>query len=191
MVPLTLAGIFIAARIAQTGILLTLAFDLMLCCLIPALFGGLFWKRSSTKAVAASSIVGLVLRLGFFVLVPTVYGADNTLLYIPNDIFSSDMDGWCTFISFGCATVAYFAVAAFCPRTVEEDEREQKELLSLEQERTISSEALYRRALKVQREDALDFYESAKKAGFPVDVELSQARHALDQSISECVGAVE
>lgn len=184
MVPLTLAGIFIAARIAQTGILLTLAFDLMLCCLIPALFGGLFWKRSSRKAVFASSVVGLVLRLMFFVLVPTVYGAENTLLYIPNNIFTAGMDGWCTFISFGLATVIYFAVAAFCPRTDRENAEEKVEIALLEEERTVSAEALYRRAVTAQREDAVDFYESAKRAGFPVEHELADARRELVKPIA-------
>lgn len=184
MVPLTLAGIFIAARIAETGILLTLAFDLMLCCLIPALFGGLFWKRSSTQAVVASACVGLVLRLFFFVTIPTVYGVDNTLLYFENPFFTADMDGWCTFISFGASLVTYFAVAALCPRSDEQNEAEAAELALLHEERTITTEALYERAVMAQRADTLDFYQHAKAAGFPVDRELKEAELAMTQPIS-------
>ena len=185
MVPLMLAGIFIAARIAQTGILLTLAFDLMLCCLIPALFGGLFWKRSSVQAVFASAVVGLVLRLFFFVTIPTVYGVENTLLYIDNPFFTADMDGWCTFISFGASLGVYFLVAAFCPRTEEQNALERAELAELEEERTVTADAHYERAVIAQREDTLDFYERAKAAGFPVDDELSIARSAIGKPISK------
>lgn len=184
MVPLMLAGIFIAARIAQTGILLTLAFDLMLCCLIPALFGGLFWKRSSTQAVMASAIVGLVLRLFFFVTIPTVYGVDNTLLYFENPFFTADMDGWCTFISFGASLVTYVVVAAVCPRTDAQREMEKKELALLDEERTVTTEALYERAVIAQREDTLDYYQRAKAAGFPVDRELKEAEAAMSQPIA-------
>lgn len=185
MVPLMLAGIFIAARIAQTGILLTLAFDLMLCCLIPALFGGLFWKRSSVQAVFASAVVGLALRLFFFVTIPTVYGVENTLLYIDNPLFTADMDGWCTFISFGASLGVYFLVAAFCPRTEEQNALERAELAELEEERTVTADALYERAVIAQREDTLDFYERAKAAGFPVDDELAIARSAIGKPISK------
>lgn len=185
MVPLMLAGIFIAARIAQTGILLTLAFDLMLCCLIPALFGGLFWKRSSMQAVFASAVVGLVLRLFFFVTTPTVYGVENTLLYIDNPFFTADMDGWCTFISFGASLGVYLLVAAFCPRTEEQNALERAELAELEEERTVTADALYERAVIAQREDTLDFYERAKAAGFPVDDELTIARSAIGKPISK------
>lgn len=185
MVPLMLAGIFIAARIAQTGILLTLAFDLMLCCLIPALFGGLFWKRSSMQAVFASAVVGLVLRLFFFVTIPTVYGVENTLLYIDNPFFTADMDGWCTFISFGASFGVYLLVAAFCPRTEEQNALERAELAELEEERTVTADALYERAVIAQREDTLDFYERAKAAGFPVDDELTIARSAIGKPISK------
>ena len=185
MVPLMLAGIFIAARIAQTGILLTLAFDLMLCCLIPALFGGLFWKRSSMQAVFASAVVGLVLRLFFFVTTPTVYGVENTLLYIDNPFFTADMDGWCTFISFGASLGVHLLVAAFCPRTEEQNALERAELAELEEERTVTADALYERAVIAQREDTLDFYERAKAAGFPVDDELTIARSAIGKPISK------
>jgi SSS family solute:Na+ symporter len=185
MIPLSLAGMFIAARIAQTGILLTLAFDLMMCCLTPALIGGLYWKRSSTRAVFASTIVGATVRIVFFVLTPVVYGADNTLLYIPNDLITADADGWSTFISFGLSLATYGVVCALCPRTDEDNEREAAEVEVLREERETSAEALYRRAVLNKRKDTLDFYESAKRAGFPVEGELQQAREALTLPIGD------
>ena len=185
MIPLALFGILIAYRISQTGILLTLAFDLMLCCLIPALFGGLFWKRTSRQAVFASAVVGFVLRVAFFVLCPTVYGVENTLLYLPNDLISADMDGWVTFISFGASLITFFVVAALCPRSEAENEEEQAELKLLEEERTISSYALYARAVRAKREDDLDFYEHALAAGFPVEKELNEAKREMAAPIPE------
>lgn len=185
MVPLALFGILIAARLQQTGILLTLAFDLMLCCLIPALFGGLFWKRTSRKAVFASAAVGFVARIVLFVLCPVVYGADNTLLYIPNGLVTADLDGYVTFISFGASLVSFFAVCALCPRTAAENAEEQAELAKLTEERTVTSRALYERAVIAKREDELDFYEHAKAAGFPVDEELRHARAELAAPIPD------
>ena len=183
MIPLALAGILIAARLSTTGILLTLAFDLMLCCLIPALFGGLFWKRSSKAAVFASCSVGLVVRVVLFVLTPTIYGVDNTLLYIDNPFFTADMDGWNTFISFGVSLASYLAVAAVCPRSEAENEAEAAEIAALEHERTIASEELYIQAVTEHREETLSFYEAAKKAGFPVENELAQAKAQLKEPI--------
>lgn len=183
MVPLALAGILIAARLSTTGILLTLAFDLMLCCLIPALFGGLFWKRSSKAAVFASCLVGLVVRVALFVLTPTIYGVDNTLLYFENPWFTADMDGWNTFISFGVSLATYLAVAAACPRSAAEGEAEQAELAELEVERTIASEELYIQAVTEQRKENLSFYQAALEAGFPVESDLARAREELEEPI--------
>ncbi len=183
MVPLALAGILIAARLSETGILLTLAFDLMLCCLIPALFGGLFWKRSSKAAVFASCSVGLVLRIAFFVLTPTIYGAENTLLYFENPWLTADIDGWNTFICFGASLITYFAVAAFCPRTAADEEAEKAELAELHEERTVESEILYIRAVTEQREDTLSFYKEAKEAGFPVEEQIAKAEADLHAPI--------
>ncbi|MEF2846577.1 MAG: sodium:solute symporter family protein [Eggerthellaceae bacterium] len=185
MIPLTLAGILIAARIAQTGILLTLAFDLMLCALIPALFGGLFWKRTSVQAVFASAVVGVVLRIFFFVTVPTVYGVENTLLYIPNSLFDAGMDGWCTFICFGASLVVFFVVAAVCPRTELQNQQEQEELHELSVERSMSVQALYERAVMEQRKDTLEYYQLAKAAGFPVEAELKKAQEEVEAPIPE------
>ncbi len=183
MLPLALCGILIAARLSTTGILLTLAFDLMLCCLIPALFGGLFWKRSSKPAVFTSCVIGLVCRLVLFVLTPTIYGVDNTLLYIDNPFFTADMDGWNTFICFGLSLASYLVVAAVCPRTEAENAAEQAELAELEHERVVESEELYIKAVTEHREDMLSFYQEAKRAGFPVEKELADAEAEMKAPI--------
>lgn len=184
MIPLALAGILIAARLSTTGILLTLAFDLMLCCLIPALFGGLFWKRSSKAAVFVSCSVGLVVRIALFVLTPTIYGVDNTLLYFDNPWFTADMDGWNTFISFAISLGSYLVVAAACPRSEAEVEEEKAQTAELETERTIESKELYVRAVTAHREDTLSFYQEALDAGFPVEEQLAKAKAELKTPIA-------
>ncbi|WP_416666162.1 sodium:solute symporter family protein [Egbenema bharatensis] len=98
-VVITLLGIFFALRVPQTGILLLLAFDLGFASLLIPLTGGLFWSKSTSEGALACIIVGAIVRLFFFVMMPTTFGIENTLLYIPNGIFTEDFDGLPTMIS--------------------------------------------------------------------------------------------
>jgi len=104
-------GALVALRVPQTGILLTLTFDLLLASLVVPFILGLFWKRGDGRAVAAAAICGIGVRVGFFVLTPTIYGVDNTLFYIPNDLVTAAADGWTTFLGAIVALVAYVTVA--------------------------------------------------------------------------------
>jgi SSS family solute:Na+ symporter len=106
-----LIAILFAWRVPQTGILLTLAFDLMLACLIVPFVFGHFWSRASTAAAAAAIAVGLVVRMVLFVFTPTMYGVENTLIYVPTDVFGPGFDGWPTFIA-AFASLAAFVVVA-------------------------------------------------------------------------------
>ncbi|MGH3659819.1 MAG: hypothetical protein ACRDUA_24525 [Micromonosporaceae bacterium] len=58
--------------------------------------------------------VGLGVRLTLFVVTPTIYGVDNTLLYVPNSVFGAGFDGWPTFIAFA-ASLAAFTVTMYGP----------------------------------------------------------------------------
>ncbi|WP_455901503.1 sodium:solute symporter family protein [Rhodococcus gordoniae] len=111
MLPMAAFGTLVALRVPQTGILLTLTFDLLLASLVVPFILGLFWSRGDGRAVAAAAIAGITVRAGFFVLTPTIYGVDNTLLYIPNSLVTSSVDGWTTFIGFLVSLVAYVTVA--------------------------------------------------------------------------------
>ena len=62
-----------------------------------------------------SIVVGLAVRLVLFVMTPTMYGLDNTILYIPNGVFDATFDGWPTFIAFGASLVTYVAIALLTP----------------------------------------------------------------------------
>lgn len=105
-IPITLLGIVFALRVPQTGILLLLAFDLGFAGLLVPLAGGLFWSKSTRSGALACIVVGSLTRLMLFVLMPTTFGIDNTLLYLPNSIFTADFDGYPTLISpvLGCIT---------------------------------------------------------------------------------------
>ena len=98
-VVITLLGVFFALRVPQTGILLLLAFDLGFAGLLVPLAGGLFWPKSTKMGALACIFIGTITRLVFFILLPTTFGIDNTLLYIPNQLFTSEFDGFPTLIS--------------------------------------------------------------------------------------------
>lgn len=115
MVPMTLFSIALALYVQQTGILLTLAFDLLLACLAVPFIAGLYWRRGTVKAALAAMAVGFVVRVGLFVLTPTIYGVENTILYIPNDLVGATFDGWPTFIAFAAAIATYVAVSLAMP----------------------------------------------------------------------------
>lgn len=115
MVPVTLLAIAIAIYVKQTGILLTLAFDLLLACLVVPFILGLVWRKGTSTAALASIVVGLSVRLVLFVMTPTMYGLDNTILYIPNGVFDATFDGWPTFIAFAASLTTYVVVALVTP----------------------------------------------------------------------------
>ncbi|MDD7933830.1 sodium:solute symporter family transporter [Actinomycetospora straminea] len=109
-------AILLALRVPQTGILLTLAFDLLLACLLVPFVAGHWWPRRATAAAAvAAVVVGLVVRLTLFVLTPTIFGAENTLLYVPNDLVGPGFDGYPTFIGFAASLLAFVVVALLRP----------------------------------------------------------------------------
>ena len=96
----------------QTGILLTLAFDVVLAGLFAPFVLGLFWSKANTPAALAAIILGSGTRLAFFVLSPTVYGVENTLMYLPNDLIPASFDGLPTLIS-PLVGLTVFVVLAF------------------------------------------------------------------------------
>jgi len=98
-VVITAMGLFFALRIPQTGILLLLAFDIGFAGLLIPLAGGLYWPGATKQGALACIILGTLTRIVMFVLMPTTFGLDNTLLYIPNDLFTPDFDGFPTLIS--------------------------------------------------------------------------------------------
>jgi Na+/proline symporter len=112
-----LAGV-VALRVPQTGILLTLSFDLLLASLVVPFILGLYWSRGGAAAAGAAIVVGIGVRLTFFVLTPTIYGVDNTLFYVPNEWVTTAADGWSTLLAGAASLIAYLAVAAFTSRPV-------------------------------------------------------------------------
>ena len=96
---ITVMGVLFAVLVPQTGILLLLAFDLGFAGLLVPLAGGLYWPKATKQGAFACIVVGTATRLLFFVLMPTMFGSENTLFYIPNSIFTPDFDGFPTLIS--------------------------------------------------------------------------------------------
>lgn len=96
---ITALGVLFALKVPQTGVLLLLAFDLGFAGLLVPLAGGLYWNRATWQGALSCIILGSLTRLVLFVLMPTTFGIDNTLLYIPNSFFTADFDGFPTLIS--------------------------------------------------------------------------------------------
>ncbi len=115
MLPVVVVAVLFALKVPQTGILLTLAFDLLLACLLVPFVLGLVWRRGNAAAAAAAIGVGLLVRLVLFAMTPTIYGVDNTILYVTNGVFDATFDGWPTFIAFGSSLLAYLIVALLTP----------------------------------------------------------------------------
>lgn len=119
-VPVTLLGVFFAIRVPETGILLTLAFDVLFAALLVPFVLGLWWPLANRSAALAAIFAGTLTRLVLFALVPTTYGVENTLLYVPNEVFDASFDGLPTFISPLVGLTTYFVVTlattgAFAP----------------------------------------------------------------------------
>ena len=104
-------GVFFALRIPETGILLLLAFDLLFAGLTVPLAGGLYWAKSTRQGALACILLGSAVRITLFVLVPTTYGIENTLLYFPNNIFTKGFDGIPTLLSPLVGLVAFIVVS--------------------------------------------------------------------------------
>lgn len=109
---ITAFGIFFALKIPQTGILLLLAFDLGFAGLLVPLAGGLYWPKATWQGAIACIIVGSLTRLVMFVMMPTMFGAPNDLLYIQNNIFTPDFDGFPTLISPLVGLVVFIVVSS-------------------------------------------------------------------------------
>lgn len=111
MLPVVGLAVFVAINVPETGILLTLAFDVMLVsCLVP-FAAGHYWPRSTPAAALASMAVGTVLRMALFFMTPTIYGAENTLTRDSWVVFDASFDGWPTFIAFAAALVTFVVVS--------------------------------------------------------------------------------
>jgi SSS family solute:Na+ symporter len=118
MVPVVAVAVFFAIRVPETGILLTLAFDVMLACLTVPFILGHYWKRSTREAAIAAIAVGFVVRLGLFAVTPTIFGAENTLLYVENSFVGAGFDGYPTFLG-ALASLIAFVVTALVTRRPE------------------------------------------------------------------------
>ena len=123
MLPVAVCATLLAVRVSQTGILLTLAFDLMLACLIAPFLLGLFWRRATATGALVGMGAGLAVRLVFLALTPTLYGVPNDLLHIDNGLVKEGFDGWATLLA-GAVGVGAFVVASLASRPRAEEERD-------------------------------------------------------------------
>ncbi len=126
---ITALGVFFALRVPQTGILLLLAFDIGFAGLLIPLAGGLYWPKATWLGALACILSGTLTRLVLFVLMPTTFGIENTLFYIPNEIFTSDFDGFPTLISPLIGLAMFIIVSNLTPRRGQFEEVERRSLI--------------------------------------------------------------
>lgn len=126
MIPVVIVGSFLAIKVSQTGILLTLAFDLMLAALIGPFVLGIYWKRPGRTAALVAIVVGLAVRLTCLALTPTIYGVPNDIFYIPNDILTAGADGWVTLVSGLIGIGTFVVMGLLAPRNRAELTEEHK-----------------------------------------------------------------
>lgn len=136
MIPIVIIGSSLAIKVSQTGILLTLAFDLLLACLAAPFIMGVFWKRPSAKAAIYGISAGFIVRITLLAFTPTLYGVENNIFYIQNNVITTSFDGWATFVAAIAGFGTYAIVGYFTPRkTVDyQDEADQRVRLDEEQE---------------------------------------------------------
>lgn len=125
-VVITLLGVFLGLRVPQTGVLLLLGFDLGFAGLVVPLLGGLFWPQSTRQGALACIIAGSVTRLILFALMPTMFGIDNTLLYIPNGLFTAGFDGFPTLISPIVGLIAFVVVSKLTYKPLDAEQQQVK-----------------------------------------------------------------
>jgi len=121
-IAITVLGLFLGLRVPQTGVLLLLAFDMSFAGLVVPLIGGLYWPRATRQGALACIVIGSLTRFAFFIFMPTMFGVDNTLLYVPNGLFTIDFDGFPTLISPIVGLVAFWVASnlTYRPQSVEE-----------------------------------------------------------------------
>ncbi|HMR50367.1 MAG TPA: sodium:solute symporter family protein [Arachnia sp.] len=134
MFPIVIAGSLLAIRVSQTGILLTLAFDVMLACLAGPFITSVFWRRPGRLALLVSAGVGLVVRGTFLAMTPTLYGVENNILYIPNRFITSAFDGWATLVSFAIGYTTFLLISWASPRASAEVDEEIRVRAQLDRE---------------------------------------------------------
>ena len=111
MIPVVASAISVALQVPQTGILLTLAFDLMLAGLLVPFVLGHYWSRAARRRPLAAIASGVVGAAGPLRADPDDLRRREHVLYIPNDTFGARFDGWPTFIAPIVSLLAFVAVA--------------------------------------------------------------------------------
>jgi SSS family solute:Na+ symporter len=79
-VPMMIAAFVLAYQIPQPGVYLILAFDIVFAGAWAPLTFGLFWKKANTPAALSSLIVGSLLRLVLFFVIPAELAGLDTLI---------------------------------------------------------------------------------------------------------------
>jgi solute:Na+ symporter, SSS family len=79
-IPMMIASFVLAYLIPQPGVYLILAFDIVFAGAWAPLTFGLFWRKANMPAALASLIIGSLLRLSLFFIIPAELAGLDTLI---------------------------------------------------------------------------------------------------------------
>ena len=85
-------------------------------------------------------MVGLIVRLSFLALTPTLYGVENDIFYVPNSVVGAGFDGWATLLAAAIGFGTYTGVALLRPRTTSQVEATDAELAAVSAEAAVKAE---------------------------------------------------
>lgn len=117
LVPIACLAMIFAILLPSPGVLLTVAFDLMFSGLLAPFVFTFYLKKPSILAALYAIPVGFIIRFLFWILTPTAFGMENSILYIPNTFLSVNWDGMGTILSPLAAFIVYAIVYFFSSKS--------------------------------------------------------------------------
>lgn len=113
LVPIACLAMIFAILLPSPGVLLTVSFDIMFSSLLAPFVFAFYFKKPNASAAIYAIATGFILRFLFWILTPTAFGVENTILYIPNSFLTSSWDGIGTIVSPLVAFLVYGGIYLF------------------------------------------------------------------------------
>lgn len=93
LVPIACLAMIFAILLPSPGVLLTVSFDIMFSSLLAPFVFAFYLKKPNATAAIYAIAAGFIVRFLFWILTPTAFGVENTILYIPNSFMTANFDG--------------------------------------------------------------------------------------------------
>lgn len=117
LIPIACLAMIFAILLPSPGVLLTVSFDIMFSGLLAPFVFAFYFKKPNASAAVYAILTGFILRFLFWILTPTSFGVENTILYIPNSLVTASWDGIGTIVSPLAAFIVYGAIYLFSKKS--------------------------------------------------------------------------